>query len=136
MGKKRHVKVFVVYSPNLEKETQFSPEGTVELSLALNSIKARCFSSTHLGNVSDTGEIDWETRQQLMKTMISISDAVAVIGTELTSEMIEEIEFAVSCGKKICTTTLMNKLLREKGINPSNEKLREICGKILDCHAG
>ena len=129
MSKKRHVKVFVVASPDLK--SIIPVEESVELNLALNSVKARCFTSYNLAKVSDTEEVDWEMKQTLTGAIISVCDAVAVVGSSLTTDMVDELKIAADEDKVICCTSNLKDMIMQKKIPVSEKPLKVICQEAL-----
>ena len=130
MKKKRHAKVYIISDDNLRKVIE--PVEEMEYSLALDAIRAKCFSSISLANVAtdDKGN-DWEMNEALTKAMIQTCDVVAVIGGEVTPEMQKEIAMATSLGKKICVSNLIRDEVKKMNVPVSAESLVAVCKKVL-----
>lgn len=130
MGKKRHAKVFII--ANKEVYESMPVEEEMEFSLAMGSVRARCFSSIRLSNVCDNEKtMDWEMKMALTYAMIQTCDAVAVIGSTVTSDMIDEIQLAAKAGKEICVTKALRPEVAQKNLPISAKVLLTICKETL-----
>lgn len=130
MKKKRHAKVYIISDDNLKKVIE--PVEEMEYSLAMDSIRAKCFSSTSLVNVAaDDKGSDWEMNEALTKAMIQTCDVVAVIGSEVTPAMQREIAMAASLGKQICVSSLIRDEVKRMDILVSPDTLVSECKKVL-----
>ncbi len=130
MGKKRHIKVFVIADAKFRKTA--SPEAMLEYDLALDCIRARCFSSSRLSQVSDAeNTVDWQMKTALTEAMIKTCDAVAVVGNDITREMLAEIRLAQKAGKPICVSDGLKSEAIRNHTPFCNTRLSSICKDVL-----
>lgn len=130
MGKKRHAKVYVISDDSLRQ--LFNPEEEMEYTLALEAVRAKCFSSANLTSVtSDDKGPDWEMNNALTSAMIKTCDVVAVIGENITPSMEKEIFLASELGKTICVSKSLRKLVEHMNVHISANTLASICKKVL-----
>lgn len=125
---KRQAKIYIIAdSPLYNKRTV---EEMMELQLALNKIRALCFSSNYLNRIRDNEEsLDWNTKNCVISGLMEACDAIAVIGKTVTEAMLEEIKLAIKLGKTICVVPeIFNKI----EIPIENHELISVCNEILE----
>ena len=135
MGK-RNVKLFVISDENSRTEMMDNygqdPETILECDLAMNSIRAKCFSGKNLSGVTadENGE-DWELNNALLSAMINGCDAVAVVGMDITPDMEKQIQYAKRAGKIVCVEETLREKVKAMDLDYSKEPLIAVCRKIL-----
>lgn len=128
--KKYSVKIFVISDDALREKC--SPENVLERDMALNAVRAKCFSAKNLEGVTadDNGE-DWELNKALLSTMIETCDAVAVVGDSITPSMEKQIAVAKGLRKVICVEESLRKKAEAMHLIFPQLQLAEICKQIL-----
>lgn len=130
MKKKNHAKVYVISDSMLRQV--INPEEELEYSLAMDAVRAKCFSSADLKGVAedDKGQ-DWEMNKALTEAMIQTCDVVAVLGGKVTPDMENEINLASNLGKEICVAEPIRNIVKKMNIKVSANMLAKVCKDIL-----
>ncbi len=151
---RNHVNVFIVSDEAIKKVLPLEKE--LELSLALDSVRARCFSSATVNLIKNenTGLMDTkmatimtdvvvrtkkeaerflpeEVDELILDELIRSCHVVAVIGDRITGKMSRELQCAAKHGKKIFAPESIKPELAQKEIPVSNRKLSAACMKII-----
>lgn len=130
MKKKNHAKVYVISDSMLRQV--INPEEELEYSLAMDAVRAKCFSSADLKGVAedDKGQ-DWEMNKALTEAMIRTCDVVAVLGGNVTPDMENEINLASNLGKEICVAEPIRNIVKKMNIKVSANMLAKVCKDVL-----
>lgn len=130
MKKKNHAKVYVISDSRLRQV--INPEEELEYSLAMDAVRAKCFSSADLKGVAedDKGQ-DWEMNKALTEAMIRTCDVVAVLGGNVTPDMENEINLASNLGKEICVAEPIRNIVKKMNIKVSANMLAKVCKDVL-----
>ncbi|MEG1925942.1 MAG: hypothetical protein RR415_09350 [Ruthenibacterium sp.] len=117
----RPIKIFVVTA-------KYSLANEVRLGLALQGIRARCFTAKS----ASIECADFTMTSCIVDAIINTCDVVVVVGDILTEQMLEHIRIAVRAKKNICPCTNLSLEIERKVSAKNNDYSQLICRNVVD----